>query len=123
MTVPGMNLLRAASKLIKFQDATLFAFKSNTTGADGVDTASYHTPVPIKVSLQPVPQSLLVELGLDLSKNYIMAYTSTPMRDVRRDAAPDMISFNGRKWKNESNTDWQNQDGWQGSLCVDIGPA
>lgn len=123
MSVPGMNLLAMASSVIRFQPAQWYKFRAEEDTGDGIVAATYFPPETVRASLQPVPRTLMVELGLDFNKDYIMAYVERPLSDVRRDKSPDMLTFIGRKWKVESSTDWTNQDGWQASICVDIGPA
>lgn len=123
MMVPGSNLLDLAGTLIAFQKGTLYRWMSTTQDAAGRDVATYGGPQSIVCSQQAVPRSMFEQWGLDLQRNYIMLYTDVVLHDLKRDATPDKVVYNGRAYTVESNTDWQNQDGWQGSLCVDVGPA
>ena len=80
-------------------------------------------PVTIQGSVQPVPRSMYEANGLDFQKDYFSVYTTAPLSDLRRDKAPDMLDWNGRRFNVESKTDWAKQDGWKGALCCDIGPT
>lgn len=121
MTIPGANLLGMASRLIKLDAPMLVAFKGEEKSHGGVVSPTYFTPRKIRASMQPVSKSMYEKLGLDLQKDYMMAYTDQVLRDLKRGASPDLLDFGGRRYQVESNTNWQNSDGWQGSLVCDIG--
>lgn len=118
--IPGSNLLRRASQLIRLQDVSLRAWVSNTK-AIGVDVPTYAAAVTVKASVQAVSRAMYTLFGLDLQKNYIMVYCSTPLRDLDRNGTCDQIDFGGRRYNVQSNTNWMAQDGWRGSICIDTG--
>lgn len=123
MSIPGANLLAMASRLIKFQKIVWERNLSMPIDAAGIDSPTYAPPVPILASVQAVPRSVIVREGLDLEENYLMVYTEKPLQDLRRDKAPDLLTFGGRKYNVESNTNWKIQDGWLGAIVIDTGPA
>lgn len=122
-TVPGVNLLRMARRLIHFEKIQYLKWIVSTDDAAGIVTPKYATPVTIEASVQPTPRNMYEQLGLDLQKNYFTVYASVPLRDLMRNGNCDMIDYAGRRLNVESNTDWFNADGWRGALCVDIGPT
>lgn len=124
MKVPGSNLLGMASRLVSFDILNHWKFLRNEKSGSGILRPVYATaPTVIRGSVQPVPRSMYMDLGLDLQKSYFNIYTAVPLSDLRRDKAPDMLDWNGRRFTVESKTDWAKQDGWKGALCCEIGPA
>jgi E217 collar protein gp28 len=121
--IPGSNLLRMANRLIAFEPIWWSAFVGETKGAGMIITAEYATRVKITGSVQPITRMMYVDLGLDLQKDYFTVFTLTKLRDLRRNSNCDLLDFKGRRFNVESNTDWTNEDGWQASLCCDIGPT
>lgn len=119
MVNPGSNLLKRASKRIRFQDAELSRWTGSTKTA-GVSVPVYAAAETIKGSPQAVSRAMYELFGLDLQKEYLMFYTSTVLRDLRRDATPDRLDFAGDRYTVESNTDWYAMDGWRGSLLVKV---
>lgn len=122
MRIPGSNLLKMASRLIRFEVIQWAQWLSNTNGPDGTQTPAYAARVNINASVQPVPNSMYETLGLDLSKNYFLVYVSQKLHDLRRDGAPDLLYFHGKQWNVESNTDWL-VDGWRASVVCMVGDA
>lgn len=121
--IPGMNVLAMAHQLIGFQTAQHRKNRGMVDGADGINNPNFYPPVPIQGSIQPIPRNMYQQLELDLQRNYVTFYTSVKLSDLKRDKAPDLVDFNGRRYQVESNTDWTNQDHWAGSICVDVGSA
>jgi len=122
MSIPGINLLRLASSVIKFQTVQHFKFLSRTADARGTFVPSYADPVNIKGSLQPVPLRMFTALGLDFNKEYVILYTSTDVVTVGRDGSGDRLSYNGKNYVCEDRTDWNAQDGWNGVIAVYVPP-
>ena len=79
---------------------------------------TYAVGVPLTDSIQAVPRTLYVALGLDLDRYYITIYTDNPLLVVERDESGDQIEFEGDRYQLLSNTDWSPIDGWQGVLAV-----
>lgn len=112
--------MNRASRRLRFQEAQLSRCSGSTKTA-GVVVPVYDSPETIKGSPQPVSQLMYEMFGLDLQRQYLMFYTSTPMQDLKRDKTPDRVDFAGARYAVESNTDWHSIDGWRGSLLVKIG--
>lgn len=123
MSFPGINILGMANRVIKPQEVMHVRWLSDASGDGGVAVPKYATPVKIKANVQPVPRTMYEALGLDLQRDYITVYTQIPLRDLRRGQSPDLIDWQTRRYTVESNTEWQAQDGWHGSICVDSGAA
>lgn len=124
MRVPGGNLLGMASRLIGLDKIDHWKFQKNVEDGAGVLQPIYATaPLVIYGSVQPVPRSMYEQNGLDFQRDFFNVYTSAVLSDLRRDKAPDMLDWNGRRFNVESKTDWAKQDGWKGALCCDIGPT
>ena len=121
--IPGANLLGMAARLVRLDKPQHVRYKGEDKDDAGNVTPAYYAGVTITASMQPVPRELMEKLGLDLQKDYMMAYTNVPLRDLKRGTPCDMLNFSGRVWNVESNTDWQLQDGWQGSVVCAIGPV
>lgn len=121
--IPGSNLLNMALTVIRPQTIQFFAFTGRATNAIGLDEATYAAPVAVRGSVQPVPRSQYQRMGLDYNKRYVNLYASTDIDDLARDTAGDQIEFNGRRYEIMGEDDWFPQDGWNGTLAVDIGAA
>ena len=112
-----------AQQLIPPETVSWSAWQSNTKLSTGVIKPVYADPVDIKANVQAVPRSMYETFALDLQKNYVTVYTLQTLRDLERNEACDRIDYGGRRYDVQSNTDWTNQDGWQGAICVDVGPT
>lgn len=120
--IPGANILGLARQVIGFQTAKHYKNRGTVDGADGINSPSYYPGNDISVSVQPLSRTMYEQLGLDLQKSYVTIYSDVRLQDVQRDKAPDMVDYGGDRYVVESNTDWVNQDGWLGALCVRQGP-
>lgn len=118
MTVPGSNLLKRASRLIKLQAVAYYQDAGRTNNDIGVEQTVYEPPVTVQGSVQAVPLSAYQQLGLDFGKTYVTLYTQTPMVGVARDVSGDVFTYNGKVYQVQSPTDWNAQDGWNGVLAV-----
>lgn len=121
MTVPGSNLLNQALKVIGRQTFQWAAFQSRATNAIGYDVAVFDAPVTITGSVQPVPLNLYEQYGLDFQKRYINIYAPFNIRDIGRDRTGDQITWGGKTYQVLSDTPWHSLDGWNQSLCVEVG--
>lgn len=122
--IPGSNLLRMASSLIKLDTIQLLKLNSNAVNDIGIKVPVYDAPINIRASVQPVPRSLFQNLGLDWKKKYVTLYTeNADMIGVERDGAGDHILFNGNEYQVESETEWRPIDGWAAFLCVEVQPS
>jgi E217 collar protein gp28 len=119
----GQSLLKMAQRLIPPEQVELSKWLSNSPLTTGVKKPVFADPVCIAANVQAVPRTMYETLALDFQKDYVILYTSTPLRDLERNDGCDRIDYGGRRYTVESNTDWTNQDGWLGSICVDVGPS
>lgn len=121
--IPGSNLLASAFTLIGQQQAQLLKYAGTTTNAAGLSVNSYAAPAPINGSVQPMDRTRIEKSGLDTSKSYITVYTVSPIRGIGPDYPGDIVLWNGRRWQVENDYPWQEVDGWNGAVCVDLGPG
>lgn len=123
MIVPGSNLLAIALTVIAPQQIVLSRATGRTQNAIGEWVTTYAPQVPIEGSWQPVDQTKYEALGLDLTKKYYMFFTSERIESIARGESPDLAERNGRKYSTVSDTPWNDVDGWQSAMFVDIGVA
>ena len=119
MNIPGANLLSIAARVIAMQTLQHRAFVSRTENAAGDTVSTFAAPVGIQGSVQPVNKKLYQELGLNLTKNYVMLYTSATVSPTTRDREGDLVSFGGKTWQCESDQNWAAIDGFTEMLCVE----
>lgn len=120
MTIPGANLLNIALGLIGPQKVLWSKYQGKTQDAAGFDVPTWSPPVTVQGSVQPVSATLLQQLGMDWTKNYITFFASGDFGDVDRDKTGDRITYAGRVYQVESKTPWYAQDGWEYVLCVEV---
>lgn len=123
MLVPGGNILNAALRVIQPQSPKLMAWTGRTTNAAGHQVSTYADPVDTTGSFQPIDRKHYQLLGLDLAKSYAMFYTPQEITTPGPGRSGDHLTYGGRKWEAQGETDWLFQDGWAGYTFVDIGPA
>lgn len=123
MQVPGSNLLAIAATVITQQTVQYLAFAGRTVDPSGLFVNTYAEPVDIRGSFQDVQRAAYVQNGLDLSKSYKQLYAIPQVFDVERGISGDRIVYGGRLYEAVGNANWNLQDGWQGTLFVDIGAA
>lgn len=119
MNIPGANLLSIAARVIAMQTLQHRAFVSRAENAAGDTVSTFAAPVDIQGSVQPINKRLYQELGLNLTKNYVMLYTSANVSPTTRDREGDLVSFNGKTWQCESDQNWAGVDGFTKMLCVE----
>lgn len=118
--IPGSNILAQALSVIGQTSFSYYKFLERVTDEYGIDVPLYAEPVTITGSLQPVPRNLYQNLGLDLNKNYITVYSTSPLFDVRRDTSGDNIVWAGLVFQALSANDWKAVDGWQSVLFIQV---
>lgn len=123
MSVPGSNLLSMALTVIAAQTIALYRYTGRVENAVGEYVVQYAPGFPVEGSWQPIDQAKYEALGLDLAKKYFMFYTSERIEGVQRDGAPDIAERNGRKYSTIGDQPWNDVDGWQSAMFVDIGAA
>lgn len=122
MNIPGANLLSMASRVIRFETIGHRAFVSRVANSAGDFVSTFAPSVDIQGSMQPLNKKLYQELGLNLSKNYIMLYTSAALSPPVRDHEGDLLTFGGKTWQCESDQSWAAIDGFTKMLCVEVPP-
>jgi hypothetical protein len=125
VTVPGSNLLRRASRLIKFQTLQYYQFNTRAQNAAFQEVSYFNAPFPLKASVQAVSRNTYAQLGLDLQRQYLNVFASLDMIDLDRDASGDQFIWAERPGQNwlcqlESETSWYSRDGWAECLAVRI---
>lgn len=120
MIVPGSNLLALAMGVIGQQQVQWLRYTGMTTTSAGVERPTWAAPVTITGSVQPVDTSLLQQLGLDWTRNYITFYAPAEFQEVERDQSSDRITYAGRTYQVLSGTNWFAQDGWEKVICVEV---
>ena len=123
MSVPGSNLLSIALTVIAPQQIALSRATVRVENAIGEWVTTYAPQVPVEGSWQPVDQTKYESLGLDLAKKYFMFYASEQINSINRGESPDLAERNGRKYSTVSDVPWNDVDGWQSAMFVDIGVA
>lgn len=118
--IPGSNLLNLALQAITPTTVSYYAYVTRETNAIGFRVTEFAEPVDIIGSLQPVPRMLYQQLGLDFTKNYVMFYSSQPIKDVTRDRTGDQLGYAGKRYQVEAANDWHSIDGWNGVICVEV---
>lgn len=112
-----------AVRLIAQTAIVYYQYTGRTLNEVGQDVVTYAAPVTVLGSYQPVQRAMYEQLGLDFTKNYYNFYVPSDFLDVSRDVSGDQITYNGRRFQCQSNTEWFSIDGWQAVLTVDIGAA
>lgn len=123
MIVPGANLLDLARTVIAGEIILLSVATARVRNAAGQFVTTYAPQVDCDGSWQPIDRTKYEFMGLDLNKTYAMFYTSDAIKSVNRGESPDLIERNGRKWQAIGDQPWNDIDGWQSAMFVDIGPA
>jgi hypothetical protein len=121
MSVPGSNLLSIALTVITPQQIALSRATARVENAIGEWVTTYAAQAPVEGSWQPVDQTKYESLGLDLTKKYFMFYTTERINSINRGESPDLCERNGRKYSTVSDVPWNDVDGWQSAMFVDIG--
>jgi hypothetical protein len=122
MRVPGANLLSIAMRVLTPQVVQWRAWVSHTPNGRGilVDTYAEAVTVESSVSVQPVPRNLYQTLGLDFAKEYWTIWVQPDVQVLKRDTTGDLVDYEGRTLKCESDTDWRAADGWRKIQAVRI---
>ena len=116
----GQNLYKLAAKVIGKQPYNLFPGTGDERDARGFQVPRFGAAVPLRDSIQAVPQSMYVYLGLDLAKQYIMIYSDNALLLPSRGVQAVQIEFDGARYEVRSGSDWSAVDGWRGVLCVKL---
>jgi hypothetical protein len=120
MNIPGANLLSIAARVLRFETVGHRAFTGRAVNAAGDWVSTFAASVDISASVQAVNTKLYQQLGLDLTKNYIMIYTSANVLGTDRDREGDLITFAGATWQAQSGQDWRPMDSFRKMLCIEV---
>lgn len=120
MIVPGSNLLGIALTAISpTGGATYKQFLSETENDMGTTVKVYAEPVTLfGCSIQPVPYTIVSQLGLDVSKQYVGIWTQKDVQGVYEGRQGDLVNWNGADWEVTAEESWMQQDGWKQITAV-----
>ena len=111
--IPGVNLLHMAMGILGNQSVEYIRYEGAQTLANGIKTEVYSDPVTVEEgSVQPIPKSNYRENGLNFSREYVTWWVSMDVLGLDRDFSGDLIVWNNKKWKVDSDISWYEQDGW-----------
>lgn len=117
----GNNLLSLALTVINSKTVDYYEFISREINADGQFEATWADPIEITGSLQSIGRTYQNQLGLDMTKSYVMWYDPRSLaREVRRNTTGDKIVYFGQTFIAEDSSDWSHIDGWKGVLFVQV---
>lgn len=114
-----MNLLTQALSQHKKTKAIWYPMKERTLDDRGVYVNTYCSPITISGSFQPMSMTTIKALGLDLTKQYYVIYTSNPVMPLIS-KSPDRIVIGCREFDVISVMDWYAHDGWRQVNLVEI---
>lgn len=120
--IPGSNLFRQASRVIRPAKVPYYQFEGRTKNAVKQFTPTFLAAVDIWCSVQQVPRGAYKQFGLDFAKKYVKIFGEVNLTVVDRDSAGDRFVWNSRLYKFTDDNDWFVQDGWMSAIGVDIGP-
>lgn len=121
MSTPGSNLLKQASKLIKFTVIVYFKFGARSQNAVKQWVTTFEPGFNLRSSVQRVPRTKYKDYGLDFQKNYVKVFASANMVDIERDSSGDQFIYKGRVYNLGTQGSWYHEDGWAVCIGVDIG--
>lgn len=120
---PGSNLLAAALTAITPQAVEFHKALGTTRNSQHRVVVTYAQPREVWGSFQPMSSSRVMQMGLAANKSYSVFYASEDFVGPSRDGPADVLVFNNRRHETVYVDGWIAQDGWDGAICVDVGPA
>lgn len=112
------NLLAQAFSIFPTQEFEYCAFKSKSINSLGVFINEYYPPVTCRGSIQAIEQTQYEKLGLDFEREYRAVYASVKLDGLGGQETPDILIFEGRRWKVIKNTPWFHMDGWSSVIVT-----
>lgn len=112
MLLGGMDVLNIALGAIGYDTTMLHRFKARVQNDRGEWVSTYHDPIPVKGSWQPVSADRMKETGFDVTRRYYNFYCRSWHRNVERGNNPDLLVYNGQEYEVIKVTDWIEQNGW-----------
>ncbi|QJB22073.1 putative structural protein [Xanthomonas phage FoX7] len=119
--IPGSNLFRRASRLIKTQEIQYYQFGERRLNEVRQWIAEFSPPFSVKASVQAVPREKYMFMGLEYQKNYVTVFAQVNAIDIDRDTSGDQFVFEGVLYQLVTQTSWFRRDGWVECLAVEIG--
>lgn len=113
------NLLEAAHRLIPFQPFTWYKWKGYTLDSALLKVNEYEAGVACQGSIQRISEQMYERLGLDFNSDYREIHTSANIQCLTGQNGPDMLEFEGKRWKVIRVTPWYNYDGWSEILVIE----
>lgn len=120
---PGSNLLIQALRMIQPQPFDYYRATGRAKNAQYREIVTYAKRVEVWGSPQPLSSVRVQQMGLKATKNYLVFYASENFATPTREGPADLIQFNGRRYETVDGTSWIAQDGWEGVVAVEVGPA
>lgn len=120
MLVPGSNLLGIALQAINPTGGVQFKkYLGESENDFGATIKTYSDPAPmLGCSVQPMPASMVQQLGLSLQKQYVNIWTQSNIQVAYEGQEGDIVIWDGAEWEVMSPTSWQVQDGWKQIIAV-----
>lgn len=120
MLIPGSNILGIALTAINPTGGVeVKKYLGKQENDFGSTIKTYSGPVPVVgCSLQPMPTSMIQQLGLSLQKQYINIWTQSNIQVAYNGNEGDILIWGGAEWEVMSPTSWQEQDGWKQIIAV-----
>lgn len=119
MSIPGSNLYRLASRLIKKLPVEYYKYSGRTLDLQRNYVSTYEPVQNLQAQVQAVNRNKYQAYGLDFQKNYIKIFIDVDIVDINRDTSGDYFIFNSKHYKMESQMGWFIQDGWCQCICVE----
>jgi hypothetical protein len=106
--------------VISIQPVILFRFVGNIVQENGIELPTYAPAVSIAGSVQAVSGKTKLQLGLEITDEYVNLFTTELIRPVERDTAGDVFVWSGKYYQALGGSDWVGQDGWNEVLAIKI---
>ena len=114
-----MSLLSQALSQHKKTKAVWYPMKERTLDDRGVYVNTYCDPVTIYGSFQPMIMATIKAMGLDLTKQYYVMYTSNPVLPLVS-KSPDRMVIECREFEVLGVMDWYGTSGWREIHLVEL---
>lgn len=117
---PGQNLLKRASRLIKFLPISYYKSTGRALNDARQYVPTFGAAETISASVQAVNKVRYAQMGLDFAKFYVQVWASLSIIDLQRDSSADRFIWNGDLFQMENGMTWFAQDGWAQCLAIRI---
>lgn len=120
MSIPGTNLYRLATTLIRRQPVKYYEYAGRFPDKQRNLVAMYREHKTLYASIQAVQREKYADMGLDFQENYVKIFVDKDIVDLDRDSTGDMFYFGGKYYKMENEKTWFYQDGWTSCIAVEV---